>query len=105
MTNKSGIEPVGCKVLIKPVQTREKTEGGLFIPDQARDGGGLTYLTGVIYATGSLAFLEPAWDRIPQVSETVIYSNYNGGDITGLDGESYILADDKDISAVLASDG
>jgi chaperonin GroES len=99
--NKSGIEPVEYKVLIKPKKVEEKTQGGIILPDQARDKEKFATQEGVLVAVGAIAFSEPSWLRCPRVSETVMFDRYAGGLVKGLDGEEYRLINDKEISAVL----
>lgn len=97
--NKSGIEPMEFKVLIAPKKVEEKTQGGIYLPDQARDKERFAMQEGVLVAVGALAFTEPNWLEKPKVGDTVMFDRYAGGLIKGRDGEEYRLINDKEISA------
>ena len=45
-------EPKGYKLLISPVEVDEKTEGGLYMPDQIRDAEGIASIIGFVVSMG-----------------------------------------------------
>ena len=101
MENKSGLKPVEYKVLILPKKVEEKTAGGIFIPDSAKTKEEFQRSEGVIVAFGPIAFTDPNWLEHPQVGDSVLYDKYAGSLVTGKDGETYRLINDKEIGAVI----
>lgn len=99
--NKSGIWPVEFKVLIEPVKVEEKTQGGIIIPDSAKDKKQWAMTKGRLIAVGSNAFTDPDWHVRPEVGHMVMFDRYAGGLVEGDDGEEYRLINDKEISAIL----
>lgn len=98
--NKSGIKPVEFKVLVKPKAVKEKTAGGIVIPDQVKEKESFSVSEGELIAVAPLAFTDPDWLDKPQVGETVVFAKYAGRDIKGSDGEIYRLIDDRDLEGV-----
>lgn len=99
--NKSGIKPVEYKVLIKPIEVEEKTEGGIILPQQAREREAYAQQQGKLVAVGEIAFTEPDWLDKPKVGETVLFDKFAGGMVIGKDGVEYRLINDKEIGAVI----
>lgn len=116
--NESGIKPLDLKVLVLPEEVKEKTEGGIFLPDDNRNKEKYAQIYGTLVAIGSNAFYE--WiemnvrknkyldqdpdsieDIIPQIGDKVAMSKYAGKIMKGKDGKEYRLCNDADISAVM----
>lgn len=97
--NKSGIQPVEYKVLIKPEVVEERTAGGLYLPDQSKDKEKMAQVKGVLVAIGGNAFED--WSGSPKIGDTVYFAKYAGYVVKGEDGEEYRLANDKDIAAII----
>jgi len=103
MNNNTGIHPVEYKVLIKPDTWDEKTEGGLYFPDDARERLQYAQDRGVLIDTGGLAFSD--WKgRTPTIGDKVIFNKYAGTLIQVRKGNNnsgdYRLCNDKDICAI-----
>lgn len=105
--NNSGLEPLGCRVLIKPVIPENKTSGGILLPDSAVDAEKARQQDAYIVAMGKDAFmreingrLEPYPDK-PMVGAKVRIIKYMGDSLTGTDGEEYRLLNDVDILAII----
>lgn len=104
--NKSGIQPLGDRVLVLADGVQEKTSGGVHLPDDIRERHVLAAETGVIVDMGSDAFLwNPAktrkWESDkPKVGDYVFMNRYSGVVFKGDDGQSYRLMDDTCIGAV-----
>ena len=90
------IRPVEYKVLIKPRKVEEKTEGGIFIPDSAKEKEEFAKAEGEIIAVGAIAFTDPPWLDCPKVGDFVIFDRYAGVEV-----EEYRLINDKEILAVI----
>ena len=99
--NESGIRPVEYKVLVKPEEVEEKTAGGIYIPEQAKDKEKFAKQEGVLIAVGAIAFSDPDWLDKPKVGSRVLYDRYAGCTVKGKDGVEYRLINDKEIGAVL----
>ncbi len=97
----SGVRPLRDKVLVKVVEEEEKTEGGIYLPDTAKEKPS----RGEVIAVGQGKELKDG--RIISFSELgvqpgqkVIYSKYAGTEIKR-DGVRYVLLSVDDIYAVL----
>lgn len=87
------IKPLSDRVLIKPNAAEEKTAGGLFIPETAKEKP----LEGIIVAAG------PGTKDITMevsVGDTVLYGKYSGTEISH-DGKDYLIMRQSDILAIL----
>jgi chaperonin GroES len=89
------------KVLVKPEEVEEKTKGGIYIPEQAKDKEKFAKQEGVLIAVGAIAFTDPDWLERPRVGDRVLYDKYAGCTVKGKDGENYRIINDKEIGAVL----
>lgn len=105
--NKSGVYPVEYKILVKPDVVEEKTEGGIYIPDEARQLEQNGTIEGDLVSVGGLAFDRhtkkpwPEWrEELLGVGARVVYSKFAGKVIEGDDGEEYRLMNDRDIIAI-----
>lgn len=100
----SGIVPFEFKVLVKQDVTAEKTKGGVYLPEPAREDQQRAVMKGVIVAMSTAAFSYHNWDkgtRLPQVGDRVVYARYSGSLIVGKDEVEYRLINDKDIGAII----
>jgi co-chaperonin GroES (HSP10) len=125
MKNKSGINPVGNKILIKPDSLEETTEGGIVIPGQVKDRHDLSACYGYVIAVGPDCFTHTVTDIDryidgrwrPFEQRTVRYSKswckpgdriafapYSSAIQTGADGEEYWIINDEDVTALVAED-
>ncbi|WP_287128821.1 co-chaperone GroES [Candidatus Cyanaurora vandensis] len=93
----SSLRPLGDRVLIKIVAQEERTAGGLFLPDTAKEKPQL----GEVVAVGPGRKLEKG-DRATmevQVGNRVLYSKYSGTEVK-IEGAEYLLVNEKDILAI-----
>ena len=88
------IKPLADRVLIKPAPAEEKTAGGLFIPDTAKEKP----LQGTIVAVGKGTKDE---EMVLKAGDTVLYGKYSGTEVE-LDGEKYLIMRQSDVLAILA---
>ncbi len=87
------IKPLSDRVLVLPHPAEEKTAGGLFIPDTAKEKP----LLGKVVAVG------PGTSEVKMevaVGDVVMYGKYAGTEIHH-DGEDYLIMKQSDIMAVL----
>ena len=87
------VKPLSDRVLILPNPAEEKTAGGLYIPDTAKEKP----LTGKVVAVG------PGTSEVKMevaVGDTVLYGKYSGTEVH-FDGEDYLIMKQADIMAVI----
>ncbi len=84
------VTPLGDRILIKQTESEEKTKGGLFIPDTAKE----KTTEGIVEAIGD------SEDIKVKVKDRVIYDKYAGTTIS-IDGEDRLILKMDDILAVV----
>ena len=91
--------PLHDRVLVRRVESDEKTKGGLIIPESAKEKPA----EGIIVAVGAGAKDEDG-DRIAmdvKVCDKVLFGNWSGTEIT-LDGEELLIMKESDIMGIIA---
>ena len=88
---KPNIKPLGENVLILPEQAEEKTSGGIFLPDTAREE---RPQQGRVIAIGDSEKIKVS------VNQKVIYNRYGGTEVKAYS-EEYLLVASKDILAII----
>ena len=90
--------PLHDRVLIKVLDSEEKTAGGIIIPDTAKEKPQV----GEVAQVGPGKRNEDGSRQSPEVSvgDKVLYSKYAGTDIK-LGSDEYVLLSEKDILAVV----
>lgn len=95
----STVKPLADRVFVKVSASEEKTAGGLYLPDTAKEkpqvGEVVALGPGKRNDDGSRQEMEIA------VGDKVLYSKYAGTDVK-LGTEEYVLLSEKDILAVVA---
>ncbi|GJD21262.1 co-chaperonin GroES [Rivularia sp. IAM M-261] len=95
----SSLKPLGDRILVKISEAEEKTAGGIFLPDTAKEkqqvGEVVEVGSGRRNDDGSYQQLEV------KVGDKVLYSKYGGTDIK-LGSEDYVLLREQDILAVVS---
>jgi chaperonin GroES len=92
------IKPLGDRVLVKPCEEKEKTKGGIVLPDTAKEKP----QEGKIVAVGEGKKTDDG-KIIPlslKVGDKVLYGKYSGTEIT-VDGEEYLIIREEDILAIV----
>ncbi len=84
------IKPVGKRVLIKPVKEEEKTKGGIFIPEAAKE----KKKQGIIIEIGNIDEKELPLKK----GNMILYTGYSFEELE-IEGEKYLILDSKDIIA------
>lgn len=87
------VKPLADRVLILPNPAEEKTAGGLFIPDTAKEKP----LAGKVVAVG------PGTKEVEmevKVGDQVLYGKYAGTELQ-FEGESYLIMKQNDILAII----
>ncbi len=92
------IRPLSDRVLIKRVAEEEKTKGGLFIPDTAKEKPA----RGVVIAVGQ-GKIDDNGKRVAmdiKAGDEVLFGKYSGSELK-LDGEEHLVLKQDEILAVL----
>ncbi len=87
------VKPLADRVLVLPDPAEEKTAGGLFIPDTAKEKP----LAGKVVAAG------PGTKDVQmevKVGDRVLYGKYAGTEIT-VEGTNYLIMKQNDILAII----
>lgn len=85
------VKPIGERVLIKPTKSEEKTKGGIYIPESAKEEKKEGKIVGVgTYKDGK--------DLPVKVGDKVIYGGYSSDDFE-IDDVKYVFVDFKDVLA------
>ncbi|HEX67806.1 MAG TPA: co-chaperone GroES [bacterium] len=92
------IEPLGDRVLVKPMEAEEKTKGGIVLPDTAKEKP----QQGEVVAVGKGKTLENGETKplAVKVGDKVLYGKYAGTEVT-IDGEEYLIIREDDILAII----
>lgn len=85
------LQPLGNRVLIKPILEERKTEGGIVLPDSAKEKP----QKAEVIAVGKLEEIDL------NVGDKVLFAKYAGTEIK-LDDVDYIVIDANDILARIA---
>jgi len=93
------IQPLGDRIVIKPLEAEEKTKGGIVLPDTAKEkpqeGQIVAVGKGRILDNGSIQQLEV------KVGDKVLYGKYSGTEVTTKDGEELLIMKEEDILAII----
>jgi chaperonin GroES len=93
------IQPLGDRVVVKPLEAETKTKGGIVIPDTAKEkpqeGKIVAVGKGKVLDSGSVQPLEV------KVGDKVLYGKYSGNEITTKDGDELLIMREEDILAIV----
>ena len=98
-------QPVGWKVLVKPIEPQTQTEGGVYLPDESRDAEEYLVSHGHIIAMGEMAYHErntgSSWKGSwPRVEDHVTFGKYAGQKIIA-NGEKLLILNDDEITSII----
>lgn len=92
------VQPLGDRLLVRPVKREERTKAGIVIPDTAKEKP----QEGMVEAVGGGRVLEDG-TKLPvelKVGDRVLYAKYAGNEFK-LEGEEYLIVAEKDVLAVV----
>ena len=92
------LKPLNDRVLVKRLEMEEKTAGGIYIPDSAKEKP----MKGEVVAAGP-GKLDDAGKRAPMTvkkGDTVLFAKYAGTEIT-IDGVEHLVMREDDILAIV----
>jgi chaperonin GroES len=92
------IKPLADRVIIRPLEAEEKKQGGIIIPDTAKEKP----MQGEVVAVGPGKISESGQKVAMEVKkgDKVLYGKYSGTEVT-IDGEDYLIMRESDIFAIL----
>ncbi|MDN3512133.1 MAG: co-chaperone GroES [Candidatus Jettenia sp. CY-1] len=90
------IKPLDDRVVIEPIEAEEKTQGGILLPDTAKEKP----MRGKIVAVGEGRMLENGKraDLLIKKGDKVLYGKYAGTEVV-VDGKEYLVMRESDILA------
>ena len=92
------VRPLGDRVLIKALEAKEKSKGGIVLPDTAKEkpqeGKVIAVGKGKTSEEGKITPLEV------KKGDKILYGKYSGTEIT-VDDEEYIILREDDILAII----
>jgi co-chaperonin GroES (HSP10) len=99
MSNASGINVKGWRILLKPLEVEDKTESGIIIATkEVSDREQMANTTGEVIEVGEGC---NTWCK---AGDRVVHAKYAGLMYLGKDGVMYRVVNDEDIVATLDSD-
>ena len=90
------LQPMGDRLVVKPMQSEEKTKSGIYLPDTAKEKP----QEGKVIAVGPGRMTDEGKRIAPdvEVGDVVLYTKYGGSEIK-IDGEEFIIKRESDILA------
>ena len=92
------IKPLSDRVVVEPLEAEEKTKGGIYLPDTAKEKPQM----GKIIATGPGKVSDSGEKIAMQVKkgDKILYGKYSGTEVN-FEGKDYIIMHESDILAVI----
>lgn len=92
------IKPLGDKVVVEPLESEEKSPGGIILPDTAKqkpqEGKVIAVGPGRVLDDGKRA------EMAVKVGDKVIFAKYGGTEVT-IDGKELVILDQDSIYAIV----
>ena len=92
------VKPIGEKILVKRLEAEEKTKGGIYLPDTAKEKP----KEGMVIGVGEGRRLDNG-ERVPfQVKEgdKILFTSYAGTEIK-ISGEEYLILGEEEVLGVI----
>jgi chaperonin GroES len=98
----ASFKPLHDRVLVRRVQSEEKTKGGLIIPDTAKEKPA----EGEVIAVGEGARKDSGELIAPSVKagDRILFGKWSGTEVT-LDGEELLIMKESDILGIIETSG
>ena len=102
-------QPTGWRVLVMPYAGKSKTDGGIYIPDQAREREAIATVVAYVLKLGPLAYQDPnKFGDNPEPwceeGQWVCIGRYAGSRFKIEGGEVRIINDDEVIATIMEPD-
>jgi len=92
------IKPLSDRVVVKPAPPDEKVQGGIIIPDTAKEKPQKGKIVAV--GPGKVSDTGEAISMSVKVGDAVLYGKYSGTEVT-IDNEDYLIIRESDILAII----
>ncbi len=92
------VKPLSDRIIIKPSPAEEKTKGGIYLPDTAKEKP----VIGEVVAVGPGRKSDDG-KIVPmevKAGDKVLYGKYSGTEVT-IDGQEYLIMRESDIFAIV----
>lgn len=96
------LEVLGYRILIIPEEIKEKTKGGIIIPDESKERLELGVTKGKVIGKGEKSFLDEdgkPLKRQPKIGDIVVFAKYSGLPVE-CDDVMYRIMNDADVLAI-----
>jgi chaperonin GroES len=92
------IKPLADRVVVQPLEAAEKTAGGLYIPDNAKEKPqkGKVIAAGPGKTSDNGTIIKPE----VKVGDTILYGKYSGTEVS-VDGKDLLIMRESDILAIV----
>ena len=101
-------KPTGWRILVMPYMGRDKTEGGIYVPDQVRDRESKATVVAYVVKVGPLAYKDAdkfgGGDPWCKEGDWVCIGRYAGSRFNIEGGEVRIINDDEVIATIVDPD-
>jgi len=94
----ANFRPLYDRILVKRIESEQKSAGGLFIPETAKEKPQQAEVIAV--GTGRVTDKNETIDLTVKVGDRVLFGKYAGDEIK-LDGEEHIILRESDILAIV----
>lgn len=98
MEESMNIKPLSDRVVIEPLEAEDKTSGGIYLPETAKEKPQM----GKVVAAGP-GKISDAGQKIAmevKVNDKILYGKYSGTDVN-FDGKDYLIMRESDILAII----
>jgi chaperonin GroES len=92
------LKPLDDRVVIKPLEAQEKTSGGIFLPDTAKEKPQIGKVVWV--GPGKMQDDGKRSSMSVKKNDEVIYGKYMGNEIE-IDGEKYVITRESDLLGIV----
>src|SRR6185312_4519702 len=92
------LKPLADRVVVEHVEQQDKSAGGVFLPDTAKEKP----QEGIVRAVGTGRTLDNGTKLSMDVKpgDCIIYSKYSGSEVK-VDGTEYLIISEKDVPAIV----
>jgi chaperonin GroES len=92
------VKPLADRVIVEPLEAAEKTAGGIYVPDTAKEkpqkGKIMAAGPGKTSDAGALIKMEV------KAGDTILYGKYSGTEVV-IDGKEYLIMRESDVLAII----
>ncbi|MCL2688687.1 MAG: co-chaperone GroES [Chitinispirillia bacterium] len=92
------VKPLADRIVVRPLEAQEKTSGGIYIPDNAKEKPqkGEVVAAGPGKTAESGAKIEMTLKK----GDKILYGKYSGTEVS-IDGEDFLIMKESDVLAIV----